>query len=578
MPRPPDNYTHSQFELIESEHQGDTVQCVHCRNWTGSVKTLNRKKAHLLNCPQYAQWREQGNGQDLAPPNKYQKRDSSTLNAWDRGDESAINPYLQSSPFNDGPSYTPQMNVRGRNLDTTKYFDEFWDDSSAQKCMRVRCLSCGYVRAKNTTRQVEHLAQCQSFLNSTEGQAALAAGEIEFTPAQGRSSYGGGNDIWRGGAPNPNLQVGSGSQSRSVAGNLGASQRMPPPGRQAPSLVSHLLNKWPEKLQKATQQKFLSHAGCGTLSAGALSNWLGQNSHISRAMIGFIGSLIGKVRLPEHSPNSKFNTQYRALDLLISTVSNLRKEIDFIENTKRKYALQNDGEPPSPITKAYVDLLASAASAHSSLLEGMVALWVTEHCYYASWQYASTFSSTVPSSNYSVPSYLTGGMDPYGGSSISRPGNSSDQHISALQEALIPNWTSREFSKFVDACKAIVDELANAETTGSGREQLTRCESQYQQIIFLWERIWPEVDGLGEEEDLADGDHDTSHTAGRPQSGAGPSGTNGNSANKSDPIEIGDDDDDDDGADGNDDAPMDSVDSPYGGTGLGAVHAANQAV
>lgn len=87
MPRPPDNYTHSQFELIESEHQGDTVQCVHCRNWTGSIKTLNRKKAHLLNCPQYAQWRDAGNGQDLAPPNKYQKRDSSTLNAWDRGDE-----------------------------------------------------------------------------------------------------------------------------------------------------------------------------------------------------------------------------------------------------------------------------------------------------------------------------------------------------------------------------------------------------------------------------------------------------------------------------------------------------------
>lgn len=154
---------------------------------------------------------------------------------------------------------------------------------------------------------------------------------------------------------------------------------MPPPGRQLPSLVSHLINKWPEKVQKATQQKFLSHAGCGTLSARALSHWLGQNSHISRAMIGFIGSLIGKVRLPEHSPNSKFNTQYRALDLLISTVSNLRKEIDFIENTKRKYALQSDGEPPSPITKAYVDLLASAAESKASLLEGMVALWVTEH-------------------------------------------------------------------------------------------------------------------------------------------------------------------------------------------------------
>lgn len=86
MPRPPDLYTHSQFETVDSDHQGETVQCIHCRNWTGSIKTLNRKKAHLLNCTQYAQWRAAGNGQDLAPPNKYNKRDSSTLNAWDRGE------------------------------------------------------------------------------------------------------------------------------------------------------------------------------------------------------------------------------------------------------------------------------------------------------------------------------------------------------------------------------------------------------------------------------------------------------------------------------------------------------------
>lgn len=95
-------------------------------------------------------------------------------------------------------------------------------------------------------------------------------------------------------------------------------------------------------------------------------------------MVSFIGSLIGKVRLPETS-NSKVDTQYRALDLLISTVSNLRKEIDFIESTKRKYAIQSDGEPPSPITKAYIDLLMSAADTRSTLLEGMVVLWATEH-------------------------------------------------------------------------------------------------------------------------------------------------------------------------------------------------------
>ncbi|KAF7191124.1 putative transcription factor [Pseudocercospora fuligena] len=571
MPRPPDNYTHAQFEPVESEHQGETVQCIHCRNWTGSIKTLNRKKTHLMNCPQYAQWRASGNGQDLAPPNKYQKRDSTTLSAWN---VDADNPYMgNGSPY--GYQTTPTM-ARGKNLDLNKYFDEFWDDSTAQKCMRVRCLSCGFVRAKNTTRQVEHLATCQDFLTSTEGQQAVQNGELEMTPAGPPPAYNNQmrGDIWRGGAPNPMLQVGNTPVNRPSMG--GGGNRMQPPPRPQPSLASHLLNKWPDKLAKATQQQFLSHAGCGTLSATALAHWLGQNSHISRAMIAFIGKLIGKVSLPETS-NSKTNTHYRALDLLVSTVSNIRKELDFIEATKRKHSIQSDGEPPSPMTKAYVDLLASAADTRSTLLEGMVALWATEHCYYASWQYASNFASNMPTSTYSVPSYLTQtNGNPYGDPGSVRPANGlSDQHLAALQEALIPNWTSREFSKFVEACRAIVDELANAETTGSGRDQLLRCEQQYQQVIYLWERVWPEVDGMGQENDLDDADvpqesTNLSQTLGRSQNHgnvAGPSRSNG-TERKQEPIEIQDDDDN---------GQELSMDSPYGGTGLGAVAAANQA-
>ncbi|KAF2216788.1 hypothetical protein CERZMDRAFT_119643 [Cercospora zeae-maydis SCOH1-5] len=401
--------------------------------------------------------------------------------------------------------------------------------------MRVRCKSCGFVRAKNTTRQVEHLALCQDFLNSTEGQHAVATGELELAPS-GPTPYNNstsGADIWRGSRPNPNLLVGGRS-------SMGAAHPMRAPQRPNPSLVNHLLNKWPEKFTKATQQQFLSHAGCGTLSATALSHWLGQNGHISRAMIAFIGNLIGKVRLPD-VPDSKQSTQFRALDLLISTVSNLRKEIDFIENTKRKYGVHQDNEPPLPITKAYVDLLTSSAESRSSLLEGMVALWATEH---------------------QTPFRANGG-------------GTNDQHISALQEALIPNWTSREFAKFVEACRAIVDEIANAETTGSGREQLLRCEGVFQQVFFLWERIWPEVNGMGEEDGIQDGTP-TESTANqlRAQSSgqeAGPAGNNDTADNKakSQPIEIEDDDE-------TEDAPMESVDSPFGGTGLGAVAAANQ--
>lgn len=241
--------------------------------------------------------------------------------------------------------------------------------------MRVRCLACGFVRAKNTTRQVEHLGTCQMFKNSTEGANAIANGELEMTPS-GNRNYTGGTDIWRGGAPNPNLLVASAPMS--TASRPVATNSRLPPSRQAPSLVAHLLNKYADKVNKATQQPFLSHAGCGTLSGTALTSWLVQNGHISRTLMSAIGALIAKVRLPDVG-NTRADTSYRALDLLISTITNIRKEIDFIENTKHKYNLVTVTEPPSPMTKAYMDLLASVSSPQAELLEGMVALWATEH-------------------------------------------------------------------------------------------------------------------------------------------------------------------------------------------------------
>lgn len=64
------------------------------------------------------------------------------------------------------------------------------------QCMRSRCQYCGAVRAKNSTRQYEHLQQCSAFLNSSEGQRALADGAIQPMPAG--SNGGGNNDIFTG--------------------------------------------------------------------------------------------------------------------------------------------------------------------------------------------------------------------------------------------------------------------------------------------------------------------------------------------------------------------------------------------
>jgi hypothetical protein len=158
-------------------------------------------------------------------------------------------------------------------------------------------------------------------------------------------------------------------------------------------------------------------------------------------------------------------------------------------------------------------------------------------------------------------------MDPFGsGVASTRPNNSDadNRYITALHEAMIPNWTSRDFSKFVDACRAIVDEIASKERHGDGNNLLSRCETLYTQSLYLWERIWPEVNGMGDDDDL-----EASQSPAADASGveAGPSATNGTGygGDKRDAIEIQDDGEED-------------LSSPYGGTGLGAVAAANQSV
>jgi thiaminase len=155
---------------------------------------------------------------------------------------------------------------------------------------------------------------------------------------------------------------------------------MPPPGppKPTPSLANHLLGRDPEAVKSATEQAFLSHAGCGTISANALTHWLAQDAHVSRAFVSFVGRLIGKIRLPDTAITME-NTTFRTFDLLISTLNNVRREMSFFDTTASKWGLQIEPEIPKPSTKGFIDLLSSASSSSASLLEGLVLLWATEH-------------------------------------------------------------------------------------------------------------------------------------------------------------------------------------------------------
>lgn len=46
-----------------------------------------------------------------------------------------------------------------------------------------------------------------------------------------------------------------------------------------------------------------------------------------------------------------------------------------------------------------------------------------------------------------------------------------------------------------------MDELANTAPGSDGKEQMVRCEQVFRQVCWLEERFWPDVDGMGEEDE-----------------------------------------------------------------------------
>jgi hypothetical protein len=143
------------------------------------------------------------------------------------------------------------------------------------------------------------------------------------------------------------------------------------------SLTQHLLIQAEDLLTDATQHSFLSHAGSGLLGENALNQWLAQIGYISRSLVSFTGTLIGKIRIPE-TANLERDSTFRCLDLLCSAVNNVKKEMEFLEATKRKYGLEVSFDEPKPPTKGFIDLFNSASCPSATLLEGMVMLWAVE--------------------------------------------------------------------------------------------------------------------------------------------------------------------------------------------------------
>ena len=85
----------------------------------------------------------------------------------------------------------------------------------------------------------------------------------------------------------------------------------------------------------------------------------------------------------------------------------------------------------------------------------------------------------------------------------------------ALYKALIPNWTSPEFGKFVEECRDVLDDMAKdsgirLENDGQVKEkygalQVRRLENYFHEVVNLEQGFWPHIPGPDELQEALQG-------------------------------------------------------------------------
>ncbi|KAI0382055.1 heme oxygenase-like protein [Hypomontagnella monticulosa] len=257
-----------------------------------------------------------------------------------------------------------------------------------------------------------------------------------------------------------------------------------------PSMTEYLLSspQVADLYQRATQSQFLALAGQGQLPPEVLSEWLSQDRLYAQAYIRFAGGLISRIRLPtkvEGQDTSK-TLQWRILSLLQTAMSGVTRELQFFEETAKKYGLdleataegdnlsnKSAGFGPNKVTKDYIDLFDSfTAQPHGdrdrTLLDGLVLLWTTEKIYLEAWTYAKQQAS----SNADAQKDLDGG---------------------ALRKEFIPNWTSEEFQAFVKECQECLDAYAAVQDVDTEEVGAAGSMVLFKKVLVLEESFWPMV-------------------------------------------------------------------------------------
>lgn len=136
--------------------------------------------------------------------------------------------------------------------------------------------------------------------------------------------------------------------------------------------------------EEYTNHEFLTCAGNGTLQQDRLALWLAQDRiYAAHAYPKFIGSLIAKIPFSSRdAADSDGDRRNRgALKTLVSCLENILREVEFFDETARKWDLDVAAWKERKGTRDYTAEMARV-SASGSFEEGFVFLWAMEKVSY----------------------------------------------------------------------------------------------------------------------------------------------------------------------------------------------------
>lgn len=248
--------------------------------------------------------------------------------------------------------------------------------------------------------------------------------------------------------------------------------------------TSHLVNlSTSVPYEEAILHPFLRDAANLALPHDRLAFWLAQDRiYAAQAYPRFIALLITKIPLDSTDPSVQ-GLSRRTLQVLVGCLDNIVREVNFFEDTARKYDLdiggvrQGEGQVwlERKATRDYTAEMARIASL-GTLEEGLVFLWAMEKLYLDAWSNVSSALRTKPESELGV----TG---------------------EALRD-LSYSWSNAnpDFSNFVQGIGTLVDEYwaplfqeVSDDRASRHVEAVLRAERIWARVVELEAEFWPQL-------------------------------------------------------------------------------------